>query len=92
MNRFVKDNLILVISIALTCLVAVGLLVYGIIEWVRISELMDETDSLRNKIVTLNKAKPAPVDGNKQPIKDDTQEYVKLFHKLTPVFDSPTNV
>ena len=89
MNRFVKDNLILVISIALTCLVAVGLLVYGIIEWVRISELMDETDSLRNKIVTLNKAKPAPVDGNKQPIKDDTQEYVKLFHKLTPVFDSP---
>lgn len=89
MNRFIKDNIILVISIGATCLVALGLLIYGIIEWVRISDLMEETDSLRNKIVTLNKAKPAPVDGNKQPIKDDTEAYKKLFYQITPEFDSP---
>ena len=89
MNRFVKDNLILVISICATLVVALGLLIYGIIEWVRISELMDETDNLRSKIQTLVKVYPAPDDGNKQPIKDDTQAYMKLFHELTPVFDSP---
>ena len=89
MNRFVKDNLILVISICATCVVALGLLIYGIIEWVRISELMEETENLRSKIKNLIAVRPAPVDGNKQPIKDDTQEYVKLFNELTPVFDSP---
>lgn len=89
MNRFVKDNLILVISICATIVVALGLLIYGIIEWVRISELMDETDNLRSKIQTLVKVYPAPDDGNKQPIQDDTQAYMKLFHELTPVFDSP---
>lgn len=89
MNRFVKDNLILVISICATLVVALGLLIYGIIEWVRISELMEETDSLRSKIQTLGKVYPAPVDGNKQPIQEDTQAYTKLFQELTPVFDSP---
>jgi hypothetical protein len=89
MNRFVKDNIILVISIGATCLVALGLLVYGIIEWVRISELITETDGLRNKIKTLNRATPAPVEENKPLIISDTEEYAKLYNQLTPVFDSP---
>lgn len=89
MNRFVKDNVILVISISATCVVALGLLIYGIIEWVRISELMDETESLRGKIKTLINVRPAPVDGNKQPIQEDAQAYVKLAEELSPVFDSP---
>lgn len=89
MNRFVKDNVILVFSIASTIVVALGLLVYGIIEWISISELIEETEELRTKIHTLQKVYPAPVDGNKQPIQDDTKAYVALYNQLTPVFDSP---
>lgn len=90
MNRFIKDNLILVISIGLTAVVALALLIYGIIEWVHISDLMDQTEQLRNKISSIIKVKPAPVDGNKEPITKDTQEYVKLYKSLEPVFNSPT--
>ncbi|MBO5766652.1 MAG: hypothetical protein J6S24_10205 [Lentisphaeria bacterium] len=89
MNRFVKDNLILVISIGLTAVVALALLIYGIIEWVHIDSLMDETEKLRGKISSIIRVKPAPVDGNKEPITKDTQEYVKLYKSISGVFDTP---
>ena len=89
MNRFVKNNIFLVISIAATSVVALGLLVYGVIEWVRISGLMEETESLRNKIDSIIKARPAPVDANKPLIKQDTEFYAKLYKEITPAFNSP---
>ena len=89
MNRFVKNNIILVISIAATGVVALGLLIYGIIEWVRISGLMEETESLRGKISAIINAKPAPVDENKPLIRQDTEFYAKLYQEIIPVFSSP---
>lgn len=89
MNRFVKNNIFLVISIAATSVVALGLLIYGVIEWVRISGLMEETESLRSKITSIQNAKPAPVDANKPLIKQDTELYAKLCAEITPVFNSP---
>ena len=89
MNRFVKNNIFLVISIAATGVVALGLLILGIVEWVRISGLQEETDSLRNKISTIIKVRPAPVDENKDPIRRDTEFYAKLYNEIAPVFNSP---
>lgn len=89
MNRFVKNNIILVISIVATSVVALGLLVYGIIEWVSISGLIEETDSLRNKVGVLIKVKPAPVDANKPLIRQDIEFYAKLYQDIAPVFSSP---
>ena len=89
MNRFIKDNIVLVFSIALTSVVALGLLVYGVIQWVRISELMEETNRFRSKIKTLIKASPAPTDDNKPLLQEDTDAYNKLYSELVPVFETP---
>ena len=89
MNRFVKNNIFLVISIAATGVAALGLLILGIVEGVRISGLQEETDSLRNKISTIIKVKPAPVDENKPFIRQDTEFYAKLYDEIAPVFNSP---
>ncbi len=89
MNRFVKNNIILVISIAVTSVITLGHLIFGIIEWARISGLMEETESLRGKISAIINAKPAPVDSNKPLIKQDTELYAKLYQEIAPVFSSP---
>ena len=89
MNNFIKNNIVLVIVAGIT-LAAVGVLAYMVIrEHSSMQEYIHETDTLKNQIKDLIKQKPAPVEGNLDKIKRDTQKYKDKFKEIRILFGMP---
>ena len=86
MNRFIKQNRFLAMVLLVCVVAAVLLLGYVIVELVRYAKSTSETEELTAAIEKLNKAKVAPVKGNEEPIKQDTELYAKLVREMGPLF------
>ncbi len=89
MNRFVKNNLILLAVISLSVIVALGLLVMTIIEHAQMRNYSQQVTKLRDDIKNLVSKKPAPVDGNKPLIQEDITNYTKAAKAMERKFEDP---
>lgn len=88
MNRFVRNNLFLIIACAVACVAAVVLLVFSVIRYSEMAKCIAEIEQFRQQIIELGKKKPAPVDENKPLIKQDIRLYGKLADELEGYFKS----
>ena len=89
MNRFVKQNLLLITVMSSASVIILALLVYSAIVYFQMSQCISETDSLRQKIATLIRHTPAPVDDNKPLISQDIALYTKLNGELSKTIGRP---
>ena len=89
MNRFVKQNLLLITVMSISSVIILALLVYSAIVYFQMSQCISETDSLRQKIATLIRHTPAPVDENKPLISQDIALYTKLHSELSKTIGRP---
>lgn len=86
MNRFVRNNLILIVAIGSSCVAAVILLVFSVIRYFAMSNCIAEIEKLRKEIISLGGKKPAPVDANREPLIADTKLYSEAGDKLAVYF------
>ena len=86
MNRFVKDNMVLFIIMGSTVLGALILLTFAVLGHARMYSYYSEAEQLRSQIEELIKQKPAPVQGNEAPIREETQFYKQKTAELLPRF------
>lgn len=86
MNRFVKDNLTLFIIMGSTVLVALILLTFAFLGHARMYSYYSEAEQLRSQIEQLIKQKPAPVQGNEAPIREEIKFYKDEVAQLLPHF------
>ena len=89
MNRFVKQNLLLITVMSISSVIILALLVYSAIVYFQMSKCISETDTLRQKIATLIRHTPAPVDENKPLINQDIALYTKLHGELSKTIGRP---
>ena len=92
MNRFVKQNLLLITVMGISGVVILALLVYSGIVYFQMSQCISETETLRTQIKTLINNSPAPVDGNKPLIQKDIDLYTKLNAELSSAIGRPYKV
>lgn len=88
-KRFFKNNLVLILVVALLSVAALVLLVFSLIEYVRMSKVIDDTDNLRTQIAKLIEKSPAPVEGNRKPIMADTELYSRAAVQFRENFGRP---
>ena len=79
MSRFTKKNIVLISVLAASGVVAVVLLIYSAIVWINLLGKMGETNSARDKVSSLTKAKPAPGRKNEERIEGD----IKIFEEAS---------
>lgn len=89
MNRFVKQNLLLLVVMSVSCVVILVLLVYSCMIYFQMQACISETNTLRGKIEKLIRQKPAPVDGNKPLIQKNIDLYKELNLQLSANFGRP---
>ena len=89
MNKAIKKNMVLVLSLSVTGVAALVLLVFVVIFLLRWSEYRDRTEVARNKIRDLVKQKPAPGPENEKRIKTDIALYEERGRGLVDNFKSP---
>jgi len=88
-NRFVKNNIGLLIVTGLCALVALVVLVFVIIYSIDMYDNIQKLGELRGKISAINTKRPVPVEENKQPIRDDIEVYRNASRKLHKLFGRP---
>ena len=89
MNRFTRNNLLLIVIIACSCLTAVGLLVFAVIRFVAMNKCMVEINEISKKVDELSKKNPRPHLNNKAPIEANIALYKKTTERLAQSFQSP---
>ena len=89
MNRFVKQNLLLITVMSVSSVIIVALLVYSGIVYFQMSNCISETENLRTRIKELIRNSPAPVDGNKPLIQKDIDLYTKLNADMSRRIGNP---
>ena len=75
MNRFVKNNLVLIIVLGISLVVTIGLLVWTTMQYLQMWQYITQTENLREEIANLIKKTPAPVEGNIPLIETDKKLY-----------------
>ena len=88
-NRFVKNNIGLLIVTGLCAVVALVVLVFVIIYSIDMYDNIQKLGVLRGKISDINTKRPVPVEENKQPIRDDIEVYRSASKKLHKLFGRP---
>lgn len=88
-NRFVKNNIGLLVVTGLCALVALVVLVFVIIYTIEMYDNIRKLGDLRGKISEINTKRPVPVEENKQPISDDIAVYKTAAAKLHKLFGRP---
>jgi hypothetical protein len=88
-NRFVKQNLLLIAVMSISSVIILALLIYSGIVYFQMSRCISETEELRTKISSLIRNTPAPVDGNKPLINQDIVLYTKLNGELSKTIGRP---
>ena len=89
MKRIIKNNLVLIVVLGICLVVTIGLLVWTAMEYIQMSNYINQTGQLRSDIATLIKKTPAPVEGNIPLIKTDTTLYAGAAEKLRRRFGHP---
>ena len=88
MNRFTRNNLLLIVFIACACVAAAGLLVFSIIRFVDMTHYREEIDRIVKQVKTLAAKKPRPHTANEEPIKANRDLYNSVADKLAVYFKS----
>lgn len=88
-NNKIKKNLTLIVSLAATGVVAVGLLIYVLILFFNWSEFRDRTEAARNEVKSLVSQKPAPGKENEERIQKDIALYEAKSQDMVDTFKSP---
>lgn len=89
MNKKIKKNLTMIVSLSGTGVVALGLLIYVVILFFDWSSSRDLTIQTRNKVQNLVKSKPAPGRENEARIQKDIDLYEEKGKGLVDNFKSP---
>lgn len=89
MNKKVKKNLVLIVTLASTGLVAVGLLIYVLILFINWSEYRARTEAARNEVKALISKETAPGKENEERIKKDIALYEAKSRDMVDTFKSP---
>lgn len=89
MNRFVKQNLMLITVMGTACVVALALLVYAGILYIEMRQCIMESQSLKMSIVELSKSDPAPIDANRPLLQKDIDHYKKLNRMISENIGRP---
>jgi hypothetical protein len=79
MNKLIKKNIGLITALLITLVCSVVLMVMVFMEHGTMQRYITETEELKNNIRELIKQRPAPVEGNLNRIKIDTENYKKKF-------------
>ena len=88
-NRFVKNNFWLLTAVSVCSLVALGLLIFTLVEYVQMYMYITKVEDFRQQIGKIIKQKPAPVEGNKKLIRQDIDLYRKVASELRMHFGRP---
>ena len=89
MNRFVKNNMLLIAVFVISGVAAVALMIYALIEYVQMAQQIGKIDELRSQIETIGKQTPRPVDENKPRLEADIKLYEKSAADLRSHFGRP---
>ena len=89
MNRFVKNNLVLIIVLGISLVATVGLLVWTTMQYLQMWQYITQTSQLREEIANLIKKFPAPVEGNIPLIETDRKLYNRSARQLRQAFGHP---
>lgn len=89
MNRFTRNNLLLITVIACSCVAAIGLLIFSIIRYVDMSHCMDEIENIKKQVKTLAAKNPSPHKDNREPIQANTRIMEAGARDLEKNFRSP---
>lgn len=89
MNRFTRNNLLLIIIIACTGVAVAGLLVFCIIRYIEMDQCITRIKNIENQVNELKRKTPAPTERNYAPIETNTKLYKEAADKLAEHFVSP---
>ena len=89
MNRFTRNNLLLIIIIACTGVAVAGLLVFCIIRYIEMDSCITRIKDIENQVNALKKKTPAPTEKNYAPIEANTKLYKEAADKLAAHFVPP---
>ena len=88
-KRFVKNNIGLLLVVSVCAVIAAGLLIFTLIEYVRMYDYISKIEDFRKQIEKIIKQKPAPVDGNRALLQHDIDLYSKVAKQLQMHFGHP---
>ena len=89
MNRFIKNNLVLIIVLGISLIATIGLLVWTTIQYLQMWQYITQTENLREEIANLIKKTPAPVEGNIPLIEADRKLYTRVAEQIRKPFGRP---
>lgn len=88
-NRFLKNNFWLLTAVSVCSLVALGLLIFTLVEYVQMYGYITKVEDFRKQIGKIIRQRPAPVDGNKPLLQQDIDLYRKVASELNTRFGHP---
>ena len=86
MNRFVRNNLLLIVIIACSCVAAVVLFAFSLIRYVGMTDCMKEIEEISRKVKTLGAKNPSPHNDNKKPLEENAKLYNRVADELAVYF------
>lgn len=89
MNRFTRNNLLLIIVIAFSCVAAVGLLVFSVIKYVGMTKCIAEVQAKKEEVRKLSNENPSPTAANKEPLEKNTALYNAAADRIAVYFRHP---
>ena len=88
-KRFVKNNFGLLTVVTVCAVIAAGLLIFTLIEYVRMYSCISKIEDFRGQVDKIIKQKPAPVEGNRELLQHDIDLYRKVAKELQRHFGHP---
>ena len=88
-KRFVKNNFGLLAVVSVCSVIAAGLLIFTLIEYVQMYDYISKIEDFRKQVEKIIKQKPAPVDGNRELLQQDIDLYSKVAKELQQFFGHP---
>ena len=82
MNRFVRNNLLLIVVIACSCVAAVVLLVFSLIRYIGMTDCMKEIADISRQVKTLGAKNPSPHDDNRKPLEENAAIFNRVADEL----------
>ena len=86
MNRFVRNNLLLIVIIACSCVAAVVLFAFSLIRYVGMTDCMKEIEEISRKVKTLGAKNPSPHNDNRKPLEENAKLYNRVADELAVYF------
>ena len=88
-KRFVKNNFGLLAVVSVCAVIAAGLLIFTLIEYVQMYDYITRIEGFRTQVEKIIKQKPAPVDDNRALLLHDINLYTKVAKELQQHFGHP---